>query len=484
MNRLGIKGIHELKAHPWFANYDFDSLKSKSTKSPFIPKSEENVDYEYVKNGDKLGQNTKERYREIVADENFTSIFADFFYINTIEAETIKRKLITRKEVVVKEETDKRISLFLNSGKNSNQVLQSTAKFGAAASSLTSFKTPVLNKSSSAINIMKNTNTDLVSGLFFSSIAKPKQLNQSILDDAKHGKGSRVLMNSTSLSSFNQAIKKSDFDKQAVVKSVNFGSNECSSQLSCNNSIVYPQKQSGSKVTIDSELKRSGKESLDLGNKVRLINKATKMTSINYEDIEYSNSNHILKNKINGNSKNTSKLGNPGLFKTNVTSKQNQSVGHSSTGNSNNSSSVASQKKNSPLIKSNVINNYNININLSSNQNKGLIESSVQASQPKGLSKSKSIIMNESSINDFKLKYSRPQFVQAKCPQASSYEPLGSLNVSINKENKTINTKKVKLEDMTYDKLAVIKNSVFLGRSSSVGMTVKRVLSNAKPIYK
>jgi hypothetical protein len=35
--RLGINGIAECKEHPWFDDFDWNSLQSREMKAPFIP---------------------------------------------------------------------------------------------------------------------------------------------------------------------------------------------------------------------------------------------------------------------------------------------------------------------------------------------------------------------------------------------------------------------------------------------------------------
>jgi hypothetical protein len=36
-DRLGNKGIHQFKAHPWFRDINWNDLESKTAISPFIP---------------------------------------------------------------------------------------------------------------------------------------------------------------------------------------------------------------------------------------------------------------------------------------------------------------------------------------------------------------------------------------------------------------------------------------------------------------
>ena len=48
--RLGINGIEEVKGHPWFNNFDWESLHNKTMKATFIPDvKKENFDNNHVK---------------------------------------------------------------------------------------------------------------------------------------------------------------------------------------------------------------------------------------------------------------------------------------------------------------------------------------------------------------------------------------------------------------------------------------------------
>lgn len=36
-NRLGVKGIHQIKEHPWVRELNWGKLKHKEIESPFVP---------------------------------------------------------------------------------------------------------------------------------------------------------------------------------------------------------------------------------------------------------------------------------------------------------------------------------------------------------------------------------------------------------------------------------------------------------------
>lgn len=104
MDRLGIKGIHELKEHAWFKNYNWEGMINGTTKSPFIPVSSENIDKNYLNQREKIGVNTKERYLEIIKSDLYKVAFEGFFYIDSKEEELLIKKYLKRKEVVIVEE--------------------------------------------------------------------------------------------------------------------------------------------------------------------------------------------------------------------------------------------------------------------------------------------------------------------------------------------------------------------------------------------
>ena len=37
MNRLGLNGPGEVKAHPWFKNFPWKKLEARELKAPYIP---------------------------------------------------------------------------------------------------------------------------------------------------------------------------------------------------------------------------------------------------------------------------------------------------------------------------------------------------------------------------------------------------------------------------------------------------------------
>ena len=46
--RLGFKGVQEIKDHPYFADIDWNKLKSKMITPPFIPDLKGQFDTKYI----------------------------------------------------------------------------------------------------------------------------------------------------------------------------------------------------------------------------------------------------------------------------------------------------------------------------------------------------------------------------------------------------------------------------------------------------
>ena len=78
--RLGYKGINELKQHLWLKYYPWNLIKNKALPSPFIPRDSGNFDDKYCKGEDYIGEETKIRYVEILSKVNYDNCFKDFYY--------------------------------------------------------------------------------------------------------------------------------------------------------------------------------------------------------------------------------------------------------------------------------------------------------------------------------------------------------------------------------------------------------------------
>ena len=93
--RLGYKGgINELKKHPWLKNIDWKDLYNGKVTSPFIPVGEENYEYKFCTAVERKGEDTEERYKEIIKSNEYTNIFNDYYYFNRYDIKTQGLKMI------------------------------------------------------------------------------------------------------------------------------------------------------------------------------------------------------------------------------------------------------------------------------------------------------------------------------------------------------------------------------------------------------
>ena len=77
-NRLGKDSINEVINHPWLRSLDWAKIKNKSLRAYYIPKEGDNYDKKYCLQKNKMGEETIERYKEIISDPNYDIIFRNF----------------------------------------------------------------------------------------------------------------------------------------------------------------------------------------------------------------------------------------------------------------------------------------------------------------------------------------------------------------------------------------------------------------------
>ena len=92
--RLGYKSIKELKEHPWLKYYPWALIKDKKLPSPFIPENKDNFDKRYCEKAEKIGEETNNRYEDILAEEKIDNIFINFYFNENEDKRRIKRNKI------------------------------------------------------------------------------------------------------------------------------------------------------------------------------------------------------------------------------------------------------------------------------------------------------------------------------------------------------------------------------------------------------
>lgn len=83
-NRLGYKGIWELKQHRWMKFFPWDKLLNKELESPFIPEKKDNFDKKYCEANDTISIETKVRYEKYKSDVDYENCFQNFTYYGII----------------------------------------------------------------------------------------------------------------------------------------------------------------------------------------------------------------------------------------------------------------------------------------------------------------------------------------------------------------------------------------------------------------
>jgi hypothetical protein len=87
-NRLGYKGIWELKQHKWMKFFPWDMLLNKELESPFIPEKKDNFDKKYCEANESISIETKVRYEKYKNDIGYENLFNNFtFYEHITEKE-------------------------------------------------------------------------------------------------------------------------------------------------------------------------------------------------------------------------------------------------------------------------------------------------------------------------------------------------------------------------------------------------------------
>ena len=95
VRRLGYKGgISEVKKHPWFKDINWKDLYNRIIASPFIPYGEENYEYKFCTAVEKKGEETEQRYKDILKSSEYKTIFDDYYYFNRYDIKTQGLKMI------------------------------------------------------------------------------------------------------------------------------------------------------------------------------------------------------------------------------------------------------------------------------------------------------------------------------------------------------------------------------------------------------
>ena len=93
--RLGYRGgISEVKKHPWLKDINWKDLYNGKVNSPFIPYGEENYEYKFCTAVEKKGDDTEQRYKDILKSPEYKTVFDDYYYFNRYDIKTQGLKMI------------------------------------------------------------------------------------------------------------------------------------------------------------------------------------------------------------------------------------------------------------------------------------------------------------------------------------------------------------------------------------------------------
>ena len=594
MNRLGIRGISELKNHPWYKDYDFNSLKEGKIPSPFIPQTTENIDKSYCDAKEKIGNETKERYREIINGEDFEKVFNDFFYINTKEAELLKRKYLVKKEVNIIEENSDKMNYFLkninknqynpivsqgvpvnvnfnniiiNNNSGTSNTPTSSAKKDFKFNLIQNekhlpmqeikdeIKTKInkpnsLQKSSSALNIkakkiekesdIKSKNSDLAfaSTAYFGENHSYSASKNFVMDGSKQ---SFNVKNDSDSKDKVKEIQMRELKEEKMHKSASM------SVLKITQKIDKKENTSNEYSSVGNVFVKDVQDQIKLVESQRSINKKEEKephkTSTNSRDISGSGLSTVVYNKNSSNLNNSQNVNsinsviynnknNTGNSLVQTIINNNPSISNSilqdKLTSTNSSRKLSSNNITNEIVKktsnqseflklqqkNNVFNDiykaqndvYNKKINslLSSTNNTNqilhtnLIKKTTQKTQnsknstqqenkdkKKKMVKSNSLIFEESTLNQFKLKYNKPSFIQPKIPKVNEETNLSSSNnqskdSSIilkkdkNEKQKAIDNNKVNSNYLNSNFIKKVSNAGLIKEIRSSSVVVKR----------
>ena len=245
--RLGSKGgASEMKEHPWLKYYPWKELENKTLPAPFIPEKKDNFDKRYCESIDKISEETKLRYEEILVKESYNVCFKDFYY-NKDEIEE-KKKIENEKKKIndnnnnnnnnidnnIKKEKDIKIVLPINSNSNiknnnnNNEISKININNNSHQININSNRIPNSNKMKKENN--QGTNRP-------SSSNKKRQLSHSnssigIIQNKKHNNNNQA-----------QLIDMNTLDKPKII---NENNGNLFVKLNNNNNLNYYNKNNSS----------------------------------------------------------------------------------------------------------------------------------------------------------------------------------------------------------------------------------------------
>ena len=334
-NRIGYKGIDELKMHQWLRFYPWEMLFQKTLPSPFIPENKHNFDRNYCESKDEITEETRLRYEEILMDEYYSNVFKNFYF--NIEDNKIKHIFQNkenksdncqinnninniRKGVLKKKKVINSINLISNNTSR-NIKSKSHKKSGNILNSDKNFINPINNVpgnfSNNIIYINFNINDPKISGNIYNSYQdNVPEIGNIFKSRLKHSKNNILNNSSTNQSLF----KKIDFNIKKMISPINSNKNIKKYSLNKNNlkEKIIDRENNERYKDIDKIIYKDithGVQKSDLNNKTTSIlessfKKSKRISDImplEYSKISLNNNNHDFKINSSNCSKNKNK---------------------------------------------------------------------------------------------------------------------------------------------------------------------------------
>jgi serine/threonine-protein kinase RIM15 len=251
-NRLGINGIHEVKDHPWFKNFNFKALYERKLESPFVPKLGDNFDKKYCEGLDKIGNDTLERYQKYYSHEEYSNLFRNYTYISNIPEDfnTTKRdpktdsprkyssSILKGKIKIsdIKNSNNSNISSRSNSG-NVNKI---------SAININKFSNNILNREKSTSKLVNSS----ISSTNKSNISKDKNIYYKVTPIINKSPSSLIINSQNLLKSFN---KMNDSKQQDKLPSIDINKSSTRKKMSHSPSLnLFYKFSKNSSISVNS----------------------------------------------------------------------------------------------------------------------------------------------------------------------------------------------------------------------------------------
>ena len=347
-NRLGSKyGVLEMKEHPWLKYYPWKELENKSLPAPFIPEKKDNFDKRYCESIDKIGEETKMRYEEILEGESYKNSFKNFYY-NKDEVEYKKKleKKIKSDENINNKILSEKISITTNPSNNNNiniinhispsnntnhinstRILNSKNEKNTSQTTrpISTTKKRELSHSNSSVGILQNKNNNNINkncNVDIKNLDKPKIKNElknnNHFEKINNNNLNHYNKHNSSVNIFNYMNHKNRLNQNVNQKNQN--KNLISGIMNgyLRSSSVINKKNGGKIINhshkINMNYPRTKNNSKNISNniysnkKLNRVNSASKMLSRSSTDLIFNKSNNIFHNKNNFNNYNSNNI--------------------------------------------------------------------------------------------------------------------------------------------------------------------------------